>query len=317
MAERQLRKIPIDKIKIPNIRISAEFDEETLAYLRSSIEKFGFFDPIDVRPLENGFYELTDGLHRLQVLKERGHTEIEAFVEEMNDKQAMERNIATSLAKGRTNPVAVGQVFAELIKAGETPQSLAEKFGKNVRFINLYLAIGTMEKQFQEALDRGKLSVGVIEKALELESDPEINQALEYAMVYKYTIKEMEQYVRNRKEELKKYQEWSEKMGYEEAPKPKVTHELAYATKCSSCQQEVDSRFIRGGAFCRSCLYILHYVIENLGTPDISIPTLEQLIREHTEKVLYEKLKAKFEPESYKEEKRPPFERPGQIQSSI
>jgi len=295
MEELQKIKIPIAKIKVPSVRVTAEFDKERLAYLRSSIETGGFIDPILVRPLENGEYELIDGLHRIEVLNERGIQEVEALVKPMEEKESMILNVATSVAKGKTNPVEVGKVLAELVQRGENPESLAGRFGKNIRWINLYLTIGQMEPKYQDGLVRGKLSVGVIEAALSLEDDNEINQALDYAMIYNYTIPEMERYVENRKKDIEKYQEWTEKMGYAEVSKPDTKPEMAYLTKCSGCQQNVDSRFIRGGAFCKTCLYLISMVYDNLGAPEKSLPILETIIREHHEREMYEQLKAKYE----------------------
>jgi hypothetical protein len=157
-----------------------------------------------------------------------------------------------------------------------------------------------MDKKYQEGLARGKLSIGVIEKALELEDDNEINIALDYAMIYSYTIKEMEQYVKARKEELRQYEEWKKKFQGMEIQKPEATPELAYTTKCGICGEEVDSRFIRGAVICRGCLELFNLIYSNLGTPEKSFPILRDLITQYKERALYEELKKKFEKEEPK-----------------
>ena len=152
-----------------------------------------------------------------------------------------------------------------------------------------------MKEKYQEALKRGQLSIGVIEKALALEDDNEIEQALDYAILYKYTISEMENYVKNRKEELAQYQEWIEKMGVQEYSKPPTNPDYAYLTKCSGCLEEVDSRTVRGGILCPVCLYELSYIRETLGAGKDALETLKKLLDEYKERKLYEELKRKFE----------------------
>jgi len=297
------RKVKIKDLKRPPWYQESEYDEETLAYLRSSFEKVPYFDPITVRKMPNGELWLADGWHRCKVLEEKGIEEIDAEIYEMTDDEYLNVHTASQIARGKTNPLQVAKLVHEHLKRGKSEEEVAELFGKNVRWVKLYKSISEMPPKYQEALARGQLSIGVIDAALALEDDNEINLALDYAILYKYTIQEMRNYVKKRKEDLRAYQEKLAKEEMVEKMAPKADPEIAYMGKCGLCGQEVHSMYLRGAAICPDCLTIIKMVLKIWENTRDALPELQKILTEYQERKLYERLKAKFE-------KKPPEEKP-------
>lgn len=310
-------KVKIGELEKPPWYQESEYDEETLAYLRASLEKNQFFDPIIVRQTEDGKYWLADGWHRCKILLERGIQETEADIFEMTDDEYLDIHTATQIARGRTNPLRVAELVQEYIKRGKSVEEVAVLFGKNPRWVRLYLYISQMEPKYREALNRGQLSIGVIDEAVRLEDDAEINQALDYACIYNYTIPEMRRYVESRRKDLEQYKEWSEKMGVTNPQPPTTPPETAYLTKCGGCGAEVDSRFIRGLVLCRACVFLLNRIYETFGNPETVLQEFDSFLTDYKERKLYEELKRKFETPQSEQKKGPETPPAGQIQSSV
>jgi ParB family chromosome partitioning protein len=292
------QKVKIAEIQRPPWYQESEYDEETLAYLRSSLETHGFFDPIFVRKTPDGKLWLVDGWHRIKVWQEKGNDEIEADVYEMSDEEYLTAHTSTQIAKGRPNPLKIAHLVKEYLKMGKSEEEVAKIFGKNVKWVRLYNVISEMPERFQDALSRGQLSIGVIEAALPLERRDEIEIALDYARMYKYTIEEMRRYVQKRKEELRMYQEMLEKRKMAESFAPKTNPEVAFYGKCSFCEREIHSMYLRGGAFCPDCMTILQIINNTFGDPLKALEKVKNWCQEEKEREEYERLKAKFEAKS-------------------
>jgi hypothetical protein len=234
-------------------------------------------------------------LHRIKVLQERGINEVEADIFEMNDVEALEANISTAIARGRANPVEVGKIVSKLLQEGKTIEEVSKLFGKNKKWVEVYSVIGEMEPKYQDALSRGKLSVGVIEAALELEDENEIRLALDYAILYGYKIPEMKNYVRHRKEELEIYRKRMEAEKLEEYTPPTPSADLAFRTKCSLCENEYDSRYMTGAVICPNCKTLFKMIYATFPDFDKAFSELQKLLAEYKERQEYERLKKKFE----------------------
>jgi len=99
MERRELRRIRIEDISIPEVRASSEFDEETLRYLYASVGEFGVLQPPIVRPLAEGGYELIAGKSRIQALIAQGESEVECMVIPATSRQAVMFHLIENLAR--------------------------------------------------------------------------------------------------------------------------------------------------------------------------------------------------------------------------
>jgi hypothetical protein len=110
-----LERCPVDRL-VPNTWNPNRMDDWLLAKLREHIARFGFVDPILVRPIPNTQnYEIIDGEHRWKAAKEMGLKEIPVIViEGISEKEAKLMTLAANELKGKSDPTAVFDIVLDL-----------------------------------------------------------------------------------------------------------------------------------------------------------------------------------------------------------
>jgi ParB family chromosome partitioning protein len=106
---------PIDKIQLPQKQPRRYFDAEKLAQLVQSVKEFGILEPLLVRPLANGEYELIAGERRLRAAKETGLQEVPIVSRELDDKQALQVSLMENLQREDLNPVEETEAVLDLL----------------------------------------------------------------------------------------------------------------------------------------------------------------------------------------------------------
>lgn len=108
------------KIKITDITPNSfnpnEMEERQYKKLIHKIKSVGYTQPIEVRLIKNGQYEVVDGYHRYKACKELGMKDIECVISEYNDEQAKIENIAKNKIRGLSDPTKLALIIAELSK---------------------------------------------------------------------------------------------------------------------------------------------------------------------------------------------------------
>jgi ParB family transcriptional regulator, chromosome partitioning protein len=107
--------VSIDLIKFRDNQPRHHFDEQKLLKLSGSIKEFGILQPILVRPLDNGEYELIAGERRLRAAHLAGQTSVPIVVKEFSDKQALSVSILENLQREDLNPVEEVEAILELL----------------------------------------------------------------------------------------------------------------------------------------------------------------------------------------------------------
>ncbi len=133
---RAVRHIAVDRIK-PNPkqpRIAA--DPAALEDLAASIREHGVLQPILVRPLDRGHYEIVAGERRWRAVIALALAMIPAIVEEMSDEQAIEIAVVENLQRENLSPLDEAAIFARMTsELGYSIRKLAEKLGKDKGYI--------------------------------------------------------------------------------------------------------------------------------------------------------------------------------------
>lgn len=101
----QTHSMAIDKIQLPSAQPRRFFDPEQLAQLVQSIKEHGILEPLLVRPLEQGQYELVAGERRLRAARELGFEEVPIVVRELDDRQAIQVALIENLQRAALSPV--------------------------------------------------------------------------------------------------------------------------------------------------------------------------------------------------------------------
>ena len=139
-----------------------QFDKEALQQLADSISEHGVIQPLIVRSMPNGGYQIIAGERRWRAAKMAGLSEIPVVIrDDLTEEQAMQIAMIENLQRENLNPIEEALGYKELLdKYGVTQDKLAKALGKARSSITNSLGLLTMPNAVQELLRNGSLSVG-------------------------------------------------------------------------------------------------------------------------------------------------------------
>ncbi len=156
-----INTIPVEHIETNPFQPRTEFDEEALNELADSISVHGIIQPITVRQLSRGEYQLISGERRLQASKRIGLSEIPAYVRTADDQQMLEMALIENIQRENLNAIEVALSYQRLMSECELKQEeLGERVGKKRTTINNYLRLLRLPTEIQAGLRDQRLSMG-------------------------------------------------------------------------------------------------------------------------------------------------------------
>ena len=169
-AENNFRKIAsagaMDEILLTDIETNpyqprTHFDQEALEELAESIKIQGIIQPITVRKLSEGKYQLISGERRLQASKLAGLRKVPAYVRTANDQQMLEMALIENIQRENLNAIEIALSYQRLLSECELKQEqLGERVGKKRTTVNNYLRLLKLPPDIQVALRDNKISMG-------------------------------------------------------------------------------------------------------------------------------------------------------------
>jgi ParB family chromosome partitioning protein len=156
-----LRELPVELVK-PNPRQPRrDFDEEALVALSESIRSRGLLQPILVRPLAGGEYELVAGERRLRAAKLAGLETIAAVVRAAEDWERLDLALAENMARADLNPVEEARACAMLVDdLGITKEEVGRRIGRSRVAVSNLVRLLELPDDVLELLESGALSEG-------------------------------------------------------------------------------------------------------------------------------------------------------------
>lgn len=137
------------------------FDDASISELAGSIREHGLLQPILVRPLENGMYQIIAGERRWRACREAELKTVPVIIKNMDDRRTMEVSIIENLQREDLNPVEEALGFKALIDTyGLTQEDAAQRVGKSRSAISNALRLLVLDENALEALRAGKITTG-------------------------------------------------------------------------------------------------------------------------------------------------------------
>jgi ParB family chromosome partitioning protein len=168
----QLREIDIDRILPNSQQPRKNFDEESLEELANSIRQHGVVQPIVVRPLEDGFFQLIAGERRWRASQRAGLTRVPAVVRQAGEHDTLQIALIENLQRQDLNPLEEAQAYERLIvEFGMTQDEVARGVGKNRATVANMLRLLKLPAEVQQWLRDNRLSTGHAKALLSL-SEP-------------------------------------------------------------------------------------------------------------------------------------------------
>ena len=160
-AESELLHLPISKVE-PRLEQPREyFDENALQELADSIAQYGLIQPITVRKLSTGYYQIIAGERRWRASRLAGLTEVPVRVIEADDRRTAELALVENLQREDLNPIEEAKGYRTLIEEyGLTQEETAKSVGRSRPAITNAMRLLSLSAPVLEMVEKGELSAG-------------------------------------------------------------------------------------------------------------------------------------------------------------
>jgi ParB family chromosome partitioning protein len=190
------REIPLDQIDRNPFQTRTQVNEDQLTELAASITANGVVQPILVRPLANGRFQLIAGERRWRASQLAGKATIPAILRQVSDEQAMEITIVENLQRADLNPMEQARAFDRLSREFHmTQEQMAVRTGKDRASVANFLRLLRLPATVQTRVEAGELSFGHARTLLAFEHAEEIEKAAKRVIDLSLSVRQTETYV--------------------------------------------------------------------------------------------------------------------------
>lgn len=190
------REIPLKQIDRNPFQTRGVMDNEQLNELAASIRANGVVQPILVRPLASGRFQLIAGERRWRASELAGKETIPAILRQVSDEQAMEITIVENLQRADLNPMEQARAFERLGREFHmTQEQMAARTGKDRATISNFLRLLKLPATVQTKVESGELSFGHARTLLALEHAEAIEKATQRVLGLSLSVRQTESLV--------------------------------------------------------------------------------------------------------------------------
>lgn len=153
--------LPISQVEPGLNQPRKRFDPEALAELADSIREHGIIQPLTVRRLSSGYYQIIAGERRWRAAKQAGLDEVPAVIIEADDRKVMEIGLIENLQREDLNPAEEARGYQVLMNEyGMTQDQVAQRMGKSRPAVTNALRLLNLPEDLMALVEEGKLSAG-------------------------------------------------------------------------------------------------------------------------------------------------------------
>ena len=213
------RELPIYKVEPNPDQPRRDFDEEELQALADSIAVHGVIQPLTVRELPSGYYQIIAGERRWRAARLAGLSDVPVVVIEADDRKAMELALIENLQRQDLNPVEEALGYQALIEEyGLTQEDAAARVGKSRPAVANSLRLLGLCPEVLEKLKRGELTAGHARAILTLKSEKKQMEAAQKIIALALSVRQAETLCKN--------------MNKEPVPKKEEVFAVDYVAEC-------------------------------------------------------------------------------------
>ena len=153
--------LPLDQIRPGRYQPRSVIREADLEELKASIKRSGIIEPVIVRPIAHGTYELVAGERRYRAAKQVGLKEIPAIIKVLSDKEALEFSLVENIQRANLNPLEEAQGYAKLIEEfGYTQEEAATAVGRDRATVANILRLLALPEEIRQGLLDEDMTMG-------------------------------------------------------------------------------------------------------------------------------------------------------------
>ena len=211
--------LPIHKVEPNPDQPRRDFDEEELQALADSIATHGVVQPLTVREMPNGYYQIIAGERRWRAARLAGLSEVPAVVMEADDRKTMELALIENLQRQDLNPVEEAMGYQTLMEDyGLTQEDAAKQVGKSRPAVANALRLLNLPEKVLEMIRKGELTAGHARAVLSLKTQKLQEQAAQKIAALGLSVRQAELLCKN--------------MAKEPAPQKVPTLAVDYVAEC-------------------------------------------------------------------------------------
>lgn len=186
--------LPISKVEPRSEQPREYFDQEALEALADSIRQYGLIQPITVRKLDSGYYQIIAGERRWRASRLAGLTEVPVRVIKADDRRTAELALVENLQREDLNPIEEAKGYKLLIEEyGLTQEDAARSVGRSRPAVTNAMRLLMLTPPVMEMVEKGKLSAGHARAILSV-SEPSKQLAAANEIIKKnYSVRKAEQ----------------------------------------------------------------------------------------------------------------------------
>ena len=194
--------LPIHKVEPNKNQPRQDFDEEELEALSESISIHGVIQPVTVRELSSGYYQIIAGERRWRAARMANLTEIPAVIIEADDKKAMELALIENLQRQDLNPVEEALGYQTLMtEHGLTQEEAAGRVGKSRPAVANALRLLNLCPEVLDKVRSGQLSAGHARAVLSLKTEKKQKEAAQKIIALGLSVRQAELLCKNMEKE--------------------------------------------------------------------------------------------------------------------
>ena len=166
-----INEIAISEIDANPNQPRRDFDQTALEELAHSISELGLVQPITLRQMEDGRYQIIAGERRWRASQLAGLTTIPAYIRTIKDENVMEMALVENIQREDLNAIEIALAYEHLLeKSGMTQERVSERVGKSRAAIANYLRLLKLPAQVQMALQKKEIDMGHARALLSISS---------------------------------------------------------------------------------------------------------------------------------------------------
>ncbi len=197
-ASGNFRQVRIDQIEANPFQPRTHFSENELRELADSIREHGIIQPLTLRKVDSGRYQLISGERRLRASQLAGLDEIPAYIRVANDEQMLELALVENIQREDLNPIEIAISFQRLLEECRIRQEdLSHKVGKDRTTISNYIRLLKLPSEIQVAVRDNLITMGHARALISIEDEKAQLIILRDILERKISVRQVEEIVRN------------------------------------------------------------------------------------------------------------------------
>ena len=197
IANEEMFEIDIDLIEPNSFQPRMNFNEERLEELAQSIRSNGIIQPLLIRRIDGGRYQIVAGERRWRAAQRAGLSKVPCIIKEIPEEKMLELALVENIQRQELNAIEEAHAYKRLIEAlGLTQEMVAQRVGRDRTFITNYLRLLRLPEEIQQLLESEKLSMGHARALLGID-DPDVQRSLANKIIEKgFSVRETERAIK-------------------------------------------------------------------------------------------------------------------------